>query len=361
MFSFDLAILHYLNSLPNEIHIAANILSWSVYLLIIIVPYMKYKENPTKGTMAALSIGLVVLAAETIKQITQIQRPYIAVPGLSITETSTSSGMPFPSRHTAVAFAAVGAKPGYQNLFMVWAVLIGVSRIILAQHYFTDVIAGAILGIVISRIIAKQDISAFLKRFQKNQFEIKRQTVHMLTGILLAYAIYFFDKTTAIAVLIGIVAVGYMLSKIAKKTRIPVIDWILDCVERKKDSKKFPGKGAFFFNLGALLSIIFYGKDIAFMAVLVLAVGDAATTIGGKLFGKTSHIHSKRKTLEGSGFGMITAFLALFFLTPLGAFNSFLVAIVFGVVESFIIKIGSYEIDDNLVIPIVCGLVLFLL
>ncbi|MCK5474554.1 MAG: hypothetical protein KAI53_04055, partial [Candidatus Aenigmarchaeota archaeon] len=91
------------------------------------------------------------------------------------------------------------------------------------------------------------------------------------------------------------------------------------------------------------------------------AVGDAATTIGGKLFGKTSHIHSKRKTLEGSGFGMITAFLALFFLTPLGAFNSFLVAIVFGVVESFIIKIGSYEIDDNLVIPIVCGLVLFLL
>ncbi len=361
MFSFDLAILQYLNSLPNEVHMAANIMSLSVYLLIIIVPYLKYKENPKKGTMAALSIGLVVLAAEVLKQLTQVPRPYLAVPGLSVTETSTSAGMSFPSRHTAVAFAAVDTKPRYQNLFMVWAVLIGLSRIILAQHYFTDVIAGAILGIAISRIIAKHDLSIFLKNFQKNQFEIKRQTVHMLAGILLAYAIYFFEKTTAIISLIGIVVVGYMLSKIAKKTRIPLFDWFLDHFERKKDSKKFPGKGVFFFNLGALFAIILYGKDIAFMAILVLAVGEAATTIGGKLFGKTSHLHSKRKTLEGSGFGMIAAFLALFFLTHLSIFNSFIVSVVFGIVESFIIKIGTYEIDDNLVIPIVCGLVLFLI
>ncbi|MCK4550945.1 MAG: phosphatase PAP2 family protein [Candidatus Aenigmarchaeota archaeon] len=359
MFSFDLAALYYLNGISKEFHIAANILSWSAYLLILIVPYLKYRENPGKGITAALSIGLAVIAAEIIKQVTQIPRPYATLPGLAVTETS--AGMSFPSRHTAVAFAASESKPRYTNLFRIWAVLIGISRIVLAQHYITEVIAGAILGVFICRIIAKQDINNFFKRFKKNQFEIKRQAVHMLIGTLLAYAIYFFEKTTVIAFLIGIVAIGYLLSKIAKKTRIPVIDWILDHVERKKDSKKFPGKGVFFFNLGALISIILYGKDIAFMAVLVLAVGDAATTIGGKLFGKTKHIHSKRKTLEGSGFGMITAFLALFFLTPMGAFNSFLVAIVFGIVESFIIKIGTYEIDDNLVIPIVCGLLISVL
>ena len=64
----------------------------------------------------------------------------------------------FPSGHTASAFALAAVlsfaakSKTYSILFLVAAILVGYSRIYLAQHFLTDVLAGAIIG-VLSAII----------------------------------------------------------------------------------------------------------------------------------------------------------------------------------------------------------------
>lgn len=63
----------------------------------------------------------------------------------------------FPSGHTAAAFttATVFCSFGWRwgLPFYIFALLMGVSRLYLLVHFPTDIIAGAVLGIAISRIV----------------------------------------------------------------------------------------------------------------------------------------------------------------------------------------------------------------
>ena len=60
----------------------------------------------------------------------------------------------FPSGHTASAFALAGVlsfavkDKNYSMLFLAGAILVGYSRIYLAQHFIDDVLAGAIIGLL---------------------------------------------------------------------------------------------------------------------------------------------------------------------------------------------------------------------
>lgn len=65
----------------------------------------------------------------------------------------------FPSGHTATAFALAimltyfFKKPVYAFLFFMIAVIAGFSRIYLMQHFFEDVLAGAIVGIFSALVV----------------------------------------------------------------------------------------------------------------------------------------------------------------------------------------------------------------
>ncbi len=60
----------------------------------------------------------------------------------------------FPSGHTASAFAMAAVlsfsfkNKKYSMLFLAGAILVGYSRIYLAQHFIDDVFAGALIGFV---------------------------------------------------------------------------------------------------------------------------------------------------------------------------------------------------------------------
>lgn len=62
----------------------------------------------------------------------------------------------FPSGHTTCAFALYCSlalildKPAYKLLFFIIALLVGYSRIYLSQHFFEDVYAGSLIGVVIT-------------------------------------------------------------------------------------------------------------------------------------------------------------------------------------------------------------------
>lgn len=87
----------------------------------------------------------------------------------------------FPSGHTSTAFtlalllAAIVKKNFWVYFFPVIALLVGYSRVYLAQHFVTDVLAGMFIGIVsayLSLLIYQQ----FRKRTQKlDTAEIKKE------------------------------------------------------------------------------------------------------------------------------------------------------------------------------------------
>ena len=99
-------------------------------------------------------------------------RPYDFLPSLVPRTQVLPHDFSFPSGHTAAAFAAAGAmslagRRIYIPCFL-FAALIGVSRIYLCVHYPSDVLAGAVLGLLCGYASAK-----LWQRLQEND-KIKR-------------------------------------------------------------------------------------------------------------------------------------------------------------------------------------------
>ena len=78
------------------------------------------------------------------------ERPYRKIENLS-NLIMPPDQYSFPSGHTAGAFIIAEIAgfhfPALQRLLIIWAVLVGISRIFLRVHYPSDVIAGMILGL----------------------------------------------------------------------------------------------------------------------------------------------------------------------------------------------------------------------
>lgn len=80
----------------------------------------------------------------------------------------------FPSGHTSNAFAFATTLSYYHRkiapLLFAWALLVAFSRVFLGLHYFTDLLGGAAVGIIVSLVITRvakhydAQISDFVER-----------------------------------------------------------------------------------------------------------------------------------------------------------------------------------------------------
>ena len=119
----------------------------------------------------ALSASLIALLVTNIfKQVFHTVRPFLVDGGTVMTLTIPSDAA-FPSTHTAMAFALSvtiwlhNRKVGW--IYLVWALFVGVARILANVHYPIDIWGGAILGIVIAFGLERAHLFNFIKRLLK--------------------------------------------------------------------------------------------------------------------------------------------------------------------------------------------------
>ena len=139
---------------------------WIAATILLLIP----KKTRKVGIMSGVALlGSLIINNHIIKNIVQRPRPFVTFTDLQIL-IPTPSEFSFPSGHTASSFAAAGVF--YSNLpkkfgvpAVILAGLIGLSRLYVGVHYPTDVIAGIIMGVLLS-FMAEQLVKFVSKKLK---------------------------------------------------------------------------------------------------------------------------------------------------------------------------------------------------
>lgn len=180
--------------------------------------------------------------------------------------------------------------------------------------------------------------------------ELLRKMLHLASGIAFSLLILF-DLLIGwhiMALLVFSLPILFYIHNTGKK--VPLISYLIIKMGRQDE---FPGKGAFTFVIGSFLVFLIFPKDVAAASILILAVGDAISPLIGKHFGKTKTIFSKRKMIEGFIVGVAFSFLAATLVV--GAKSAFFASLIALFAEFWD---ETDFIDDNILIPLVAGLVM---
>ncbi len=134
--------------------------------------YFLFKKRFT-ALMIWSSYAISGIIAQVLKYYILEARPAVFLKNSSyqyfIDEVTLHNFHAFPSGHSASAFAlaavlSFGAKnKNYSILFLTAAILVGYSRIYLAQHFIDDVLAGALIGFL-SAIFCWKFLQKFFKQ-----------------------------------------------------------------------------------------------------------------------------------------------------------------------------------------------------
>ena len=127
-------------------------LIWIVLTLLLLI----FPKTRRTGCVCATALLLMLILNEGIlKHLVQRARPFTHLEGLELLIPAPSS-YPFPSGHTSSSFACAASLWMYHRKWGWWAlglaVLIALSRLYLSVHYSTDILAGALVGMVCALI-----------------------------------------------------------------------------------------------------------------------------------------------------------------------------------------------------------------
>ncbi|MGL5290777.1 MAG: bifunctional NUDIX hydrolase/phosphatase PAP2 family protein, partial [Vibrionaceae bacterium] len=130
-------------------------------LYFVLLPFALASGGLKRGTQLLCGLVLTSFSVVVIKQLAALPRPSHLFPELLI--GSDPYGYTTPSGHTATAFMLWGLIYFWMRhlgksttyFWIVPGVLAGLSRVYLGVHYFFDVLAGAVLGIILALLIQK--------------------------------------------------------------------------------------------------------------------------------------------------------------------------------------------------------------
>lgn len=165
-YSIDLAVFYLLNHtistgfLDRFFSIITNVNNWYI-AYIILVGILFFKGGRT-GKLAVLGIiVLIVVTDQTgyriLKEIFQRPRPCDVLTDV-LTPLGCMGSFSFPSNHAINNFAAAvffsRLYPKYKIVLYTTATLVSISRVYLGLHYPSDIIGGAVIGMIFGYIFA---------------------------------------------------------------------------------------------------------------------------------------------------------------------------------------------------------------
>lgn len=153
-----------------------NIIGTGYFLAPVFIVLLVFGNDNTKkaSLLCLLALLICYVSSEILKFEVARLRPYDALP--NITPYYYPEGYSFPSGHATNVFAVstiLGVKLGYIVLFFVLALLIAISRVYQGVHYPSDIIFGALLGVLIALIVLRWEDNIWLF-FLK----LKKELVH---------------------------------------------------------------------------------------------------------------------------------------------------------------------------------------
>jgi len=231
-----------------------------------------------------------------------------------------------------------GSKKGIVfGIMLLVALPFSKNNILLAQSGFLGIMPGMF------KLIEKSE-----NKKENKRLEITRDALHLIIGVaIISLAMLLPDPRGLIIALIivGFILGSYTIISKGKFSRM------LYRFERKNT---YFGSGAIWLALGALLSMGFiFSRNFLIAVLAAIFIGDPLATIVGVKFGKHRIFYNREKSVEGS-FAYFVAVLAVAY--PFIGLYALPIALIAAFVESW-----GIEIDDNLMVPIILSILLFLL
>ncbi len=168
-----------------------------IFAICLIAFLFFYKKKKQQALALLYSFLISGLLAQLIKNLISSPRPKLFFEAGQylhfIDGVTHASNTSFPSGHTATAFALATVlammvkNKKWQLPLLFTAILIGYSRIYLAQHFLIDIIIGAFIGtssaVLSFYLVTKPyDIKAFLKKKKQYYYRLinnDRPNIHL--------------------------------------------------------------------------------------------------------------------------------------------------------------------------------------
>ncbi|MFW5909044.1 MAG: diacylglycerol/polyprenol kinase family protein [Desulfosalsimonas sp.] len=183
-----------------------------------------------------------------------------------------------------------------------------------------------------------------------NRAEIRRKILH-LVALVIPFGILYMPRHAAVFLFVPLAAA--MLAGELLRKKYPFLQnlflKIFGMVLRVSEKEKITG-GTYFFVAGAICLLIF-DPPIAFTVMAFIIVGDAAAALAGMKFGRLRAPWGK--SVEGALASLLACitFWALF--PEIDAVPAIAGAMITGLLEFLPLRI-----NDNLFVPLICGLIL---
>ena len=165
---FDNSLVKHISFLRNNIldkfFLILTYVSSEVIIFGVLTALFLWRDNKRRWILPLwLTLGISAIVSFILKITIQRARPFqLGIVSLlpSLQEASHDIwNFSFPSSHAMLAFCAIPIlSQQYPKLKKVWigiAVLIALSRVYFGLHYFSDVIAGGLIGYIVGMLIVK--------------------------------------------------------------------------------------------------------------------------------------------------------------------------------------------------------------
>ncbi len=169
----------------NFLFIYFTYLGDGIFCVIIGILVFIFKDR-TIGLLIIAGYALSGIIAQVLKYFVVEARPAVLLKDSTypyfIDNVTLHNFHAFPSGHTASAFALAATlcfatkNKNSSLLFLAGAILVGYSRIYLAQHFMDDVLAGAVIGIM-SSIVCQLFLRGQIMRMNFFSDKNKRNTI----------------------------------------------------------------------------------------------------------------------------------------------------------------------------------------